>query len=290
MLVHFSKYHGLGNDFAVMDARDLTATFAGVLGQRLCDRFRGIGADGVLLWTGTLQQPRMTVVNADGSIAEMCGNGLRCFVKHLLDRHLRQADALDVLTGNGLLHCAATRGPDGTVATVAVQMGAASHAPERVPLAQAMPLLDQSVRAAGLDVRLTALSLGNPHAVTFDAISLEDRVRVAPLLGQHPLFPQQANIGFVQILAGEAPRMQVDVYERGCGWTQACGTGATAAVIVAVESGRMPRNTEIAVKLPGGWLAIGVADDGQATMRGPAVHVFDGAVDLEALLAADLTC
>ena len=269
MLLTFSKYHGLGNDFAVVDARALDLPFPGALGQALCDRHRGIGADGVLVWTGTLQQPRMTVVNADGSIAEMCGNGLRCFVKYLLDRHLPQRDALDVETGNGRLHCEVTRDADGAVAAVAVQMGVATDV---------FPATLQGVH-------LTALSLGNPHAVTFDAIAPTERLQLGPILGADPLFPQQANVEFVQILPGATPRMQVDVYERGCGWTEACGTGATAAAIVAVQGGRMPRNAEIAVKLPGGWLGITVADDGMATMRGPAVHVYDGAIAIERLLA-----
>ncbi len=286
MLLPFSKYHGLGNDFAVVDARALELTFPGALGAALCDRHRGIGADGVLVWTGSVARPQMTVVNADGSVAEMCGNGVRCFVKHLLDRHLRHVNALEVLTGNGLLPCAVTRDGDGDVATVAVHMGVASHAPERIPLAQTQPLLDQAVIVADRAVRLTALSLGNPHAVTFDPLNAAERARLGPLLGQHPLFPQSANIEFAQVLPGATPRLQVDVYERGCGWTQACGTGATAAAIVAVETGLMPRNREIGVQLPGGWLAIAVADDGQATMRGPAVHVFDGAIDVTRLQAA----
>ena len=275
MLLTFGKYHGLGNDFVVVDARALHLTFPGVLGQKLCDRHLGIGADGVLVWTGTLAEPRMTVVNADGSVAEMCGNGLRCFVKYLLDRHLPHTAAIAVETGNGRLHCAVLRGSAGQVATVAVQMGVASH------------VFEEDVHAGDRDVHLTALSLGNPHAVTFDAISLEERTQLGPILGAHPLFPQQANIEFVHLLPGDAPRMRVDVYERGCGWTQACGTGATAAAIVAVASGRMPHNVEIAVKLPGGWLAITVGEDGMATMRGPAVHVFDGAIDVAALLAVD---
>jgi diaminopimelate epimerase len=275
MLLNFAKYHGLGNDFAVVDARALDLAFPGALGQKLCDRNRGIGADGVLVWTGSLAQPRMTVVNADGSVAEMCGNGLRCFVKYLLDRHLPQLTALDVDTGNGRLHCAVTRDATGTVATVAVQMGVARD------------VFAAEIHAVDRDVHLTALNLGNPHAVTFDAIAPLDRLQLGPILGAHPLFPQQANVEFVQILPGDLPRMQVDVYERGCGWTQACGTGATAAAIVAVQSGRMPRNVEIAAQLPGGWLGLTVADDGMATMRGPAVHVFDGAIDLDRLLATD---
>ncbi len=287
MQLAFSKYHGLGNDFAVIDARSLDIDFPGALAARLCDRFRGIGADGLLLWTGSLEKPEMTVVNADGSVPEMCGNGLRCFVKHLLDRHLRDLRALAVKTGNGVLHCTVTRDAVGDVATVAVQMGVGQHAPSRVPLAQDVPLTDAPVLVGDRHVHLTALSLGNPHAVTFDLLSADDRALLGPLLERHPLFPQRANIEFVQVLADAPRRMQVDVFERGCGWTQACGTGATAAAIVAVEQGRMPRNEEIAVKLPGGWLFITVADDGLATMRGPAVHVYDGTLDLTPFLASE---
>lgn len=284
MLLPFSKYHGLGNDFAIVDARDLGVTFAGALGELLCDRHRGIGADGVLVWTGSLQQPAMTVVNPDGSIPEMCGNGLRCFVKYLLDRHLPHVNDVTVQTGNGALHCAVTRDASGRVASVDVQMGIARFAPDQVPLDRPESLVEQPVQVADRELRLTALSLGNPHAVTFDPVSAADRERLGPLLGQHPLFPQQANIGFAQLLDGDAPRMQVDVFERGAGWTLACGTGATAAVIAAVTTGRMPRNREIAVKLPGGWLSVTVADDGRAMMRGPAVHVYDGVIDLAMLL------
>ena len=274
MLLPFAKYHGLGNDFAIVDARALDLTFPGLLGQKLCDRFRGIGADGVLVWTGTLAAPAMTVVNADGSVAEMCGNGLRCFVKYLLDRHLPDASALTVRTGNGPLHCVVTRDRMGAVDTVAVAMGTASLAAAQIPLAQPQPLVEQPVQVGERGVTLTAVSMGNPHAVTFDAIATQDRALLGPLLGRHPLFPQSANIGFAQVLQGDAPRLELHVFERGSGWTQACGTGATAAAVAAVETGRLPANTEIGVKLPGGWLAITVTDDRRTTMRGPAVHVF----------------
>ncbi len=287
-MLAFSKYHGLGNDFVLVDGRELDVRFPGTVGQKLCDRHRGIGADGVLVWTGSLQKPEMTVVNADGSVAEMCGNGLRCFVKYLLDRHLLDANALTVRTGNGDLHCVAKRDAQGQVATVDVQMGVATFAPAEIPLAHPERMIDQPVVLADCTVRLTALSLGNPHAVTFDSISDTERARLGPLLGGHALFPHQANISFAQVLAGDRPRMRVDVYERGSGWTLACGTGATASVIAAVETGRLPRNCEIAVKLPGGWLSVTVADDGRATMRGPAVHVYDGVISLPRLLSGEV--
>ncbi len=289
MRLPFVKYHGLGNDFAVIDGRGLDLHFAGDLGRALCDRHTGLGADGVLVWTGTIEHPAMQVVNADGSIAEMCGNGLRCFVKYLLDRYLPDRVELAVATGAGQLACRAWRGADGRVDSVAVRMTPPSYDPATVPLSSPGPWLDTAIEVAGHTVRLTALSTGNPHAVTFDALTPAERAELGPILGGHPLFPNQANVEFVQILPSEAASpahplgracLQVDVYERGCGWTQACGTGATAAAIVAVRLGHAPVGREVAVRLPGGWLGITVADDGVGTMRGPAVEVFEGTVDL----------
>lgn len=281
MRLPFSKYHGLGNDFAVIDARKLDVDLSGALGQRLCDRFRGIGADGLLLWKGPRDLPEMVVVNADGSIADMCGNGLRCFVKHVVEAEYPGQARLDILTGSGVLPCVSTFDGDGRVDSVAVQMGVASYDPALIPLAPGAVLHETSVDVAGHAVHLTALKLGNPHAVTFDPLPTAVRLQVGPLLEVHPLFPRRANIEFASIAPEPAdPHMVLHVFERGCGWTQACGTGATAAVIAAVDSGRLPRGREIGVELPGGRLGITVAEDGMATMRGPAKFVYAGVVDL----------
>lgn len=284
MHLEFHKYHGLGNDFAVIDARALNLSLAGSLGQHLCDRHRGIGADGLLLWTGTAEKPVMTVINADGSVADMCGNGLRCFVKHLLDRHLRHADALEVATGSGNLACQVTRDASGLVDSVAVEMGRAVYDPALIPVQNGGILQESPLTVHGVTARWTALKLGNPHAVTFDPLSVRDRQLLGPLLEQHELFPAKANIEFAQILPGDKPQIELHVFERGCGWTQACGTGATATALVAVDSGKLPRGQEISVHLPGGWLGITVAEDGMATMRGPAVEVYAGMIDVTHLL------
>jgi len=286
MRLAFIKYHGLGNDFLLFDGRDLPFAFAGSLARRLCDRHTGVGADGVLLWTGSVEAPRMQVVNADGSSPEMCGNGLRCFVKFLLDEHAPSRLHLHVATGAGMLLCVAERGPDGGVKTVAASMGLGSYEPAAVPIARTSPLVDEEIEVPGRSLRLTAIGTGNPHGVTFDAVTAEERAQIGPFLSENELFPQRANIEFVQQLGpGEdgTPRLQVDVYERGCGWTQACGTGATAAVLVAARLGMVPSEREVAVRLPGGWLGITAHADGSATMRGPAVEVYRGEVDLDAL-------
>ncbi len=287
MLLAFSKYHGLGNDFAFVDARELDITFPGRLSQKLCDRYRGVGADGVLVWTGTLHEPEMTVVNADGGIAHMSGNALRCFVKHVLDRHLPQQNMLDVQTGIGAMHCVATRDQNGSVVTVTVRMGNVRTPPVVIPVALALAEPDAPVQLRERAVTLTALQLDDPHVVTFDPLGEAERAAIAPLLEHHPALPEPANVAFAQLLPGGPPRMQVDVYARGAGWTTGSGTGALAAAIVAVESGRMPRDREIAVKLKGGWVSVKVGDDNGATMRGPAVHVYDGEIHIPRLLAGE---
>lgn len=286
MRILFVKYHGLGNDFAVVDARDGELEFAGALGRRLCDRHTGIGADGILLWRGSVDEPYMHVVNADGSVAEMCGNGLRCFVKYLLDFHAPRAAGVAVGTGGGTLTCAVERGADGKVRTVSARMGRASFAPGVIPIARAEPLVDAAIEVGGRALRFTAVNTGNPHAVTFEFLTESDRLALGPQVCALPLFPRQANVEFVKVLGpgeGGMPRLQVDVFERGCGWTQACGTGATAAVVVASHLGLVPVGREVAVHLPGGWLGVTVAADGVATMRGPAVEVYRGEVDLDAV-------
>lgn len=284
MRLPFHKYHGLGNDFALIDARSLDVDFTGSLGRRLCERHTGVGADGLLLWTGSAERPRMQVVNVDGSVPEMCGNGIRCFVKHIADHFQRGAAEIAVETGAGLLHCGVVRDGRGAVETVAVAMGKPSFEPGLVPIQRATRLFDEAIAGTDPALRWTAVGIGNPHVVTLSAVTQAQRAELGPLLSSHPLFPNATNVEFVQILPpgeGGAPRLQVDVYERGCGWTQACGTGATAAAFAAVRLGALPEGRELAVRLPGGWLGITIEPDGGATMRGPATWVFDGEIDLD---------
>lgn len=287
MRVAFCKLEGLGNDFVLIDARSLPIEPLLRAAPRLCDRHFGIGADGLLLWTGSLQAPRMTVVNADGSVPEMCGNGLRCFVKWLGDHQLPQADSVAVLTGAGALQCAVERDGDGRVTLVQVAMGVAQWQPEAVPVRSDAPLLaavidDLPQPPQGPALRWTALSTGNPHLVTFDPVAPADRLLLGPQLSSHSRFPRQINVEFASVQHGDAgPALHVDVYERGCGWTLACGTGATATVHAAVRLGLVPAEQPVAVRLPGGWLSIAIGADGSATMRGPAHEVFAGSVALD---------
>lgn len=258
MRLSFSKYEGLGNDFVVVsaDADALGAADA----QRLCDRHFGVGADGVLVVApprdGGLA--RMIVLNADGSRPEMCGNGLRCVAAYLgAARGLRE---LVVETDAGPKRCVLEGGD------VEIDMG--------VGVAQGSVEID----VGGSRLALARVSMGNPHAITFDAFPrfLDDGLAVAT----HPAFPDGTNFEVVRVVG---PReLDVVVWERGVGPTLACGTGACAVAVEACRSGRAPFGEPITVRLPGGALVITVSPTLSVSMRGPARLVFRGELDLGA--------
>ncbi len=277
MPIPFVKLHGLGNDFIVVDSAVLPDLDPDRV-RALCDRHTGIGADGILVRTLHPDgRSRMTVHNADGSVPEMCGNGLRCFAKWLGDADPGRADHVQVWTGAGLLDCALHRDAAGEVAEVTVAMGHATWEPAQVPVRADAPLVATPFEAGGVVLALSALATGNPHAVTFDALSDAEVRRLGPLLSTDPRFPAGVNAEFARVLqTPTGPVVHVEVFERGCGWTQACGTGATATVLAGVRLGLVPAKQAIPIRLPGGWLHITVDADGAATMRGPAVRVFHG--------------
>jgi len=280
MSLPFSKYEGLGNDFLVVEA-----AAGSVLDTRqvawLCDRHRGVGADGVLFVSECDGRFRMDVINADGSVPEMCGNGIRCVALHLVRSARASGHELEIDTAAGphpcrVLGATANSGAD-VEREVEVSMRAASLAPAEIGLAAEAPWVDAALRVGEATLHVTAVSMGNPHAVTFDDTG--ERAQLGPLLGQHPSFVRGVNAGFARML--DPQRLQLAVYERGAGWTQACGTGACAAAVAAVETGRAVRGTPLEVQLPGGSLTIVVPAAGERVrMTGPARHVFDGSVEL----------
>lgn len=270
MAFRFYKYEGLGNDFIVLERaelgdRELTDADA----RALCDRHLGIGADGVLI---VGQEPSMHVINADGSVPEMCGNGLRCVAFHLVRKKLEHGPEFTVQTASGA-HVCRVHPHDDTHAEVQVQMKAPSFEPRDVPVQSASPWLDEPIEIDGHTLRFTAVSMGNPHLVTFDAVD-ETRSAIAVQLQNDPRLPRGANVGFAS-LRGEKD-IALSVFERGAGWTQACGTGACAAGAAAVATGRAPKGEPIRVTLPGGELQVTTGDDEPMLMRGPARFVFEG--------------
>jgi len=239
----------------------------------LCDRHRGVGGDGVIFIGG--DRPTMRVVNADGSVPEMCGNGIRCVALHLVRLQRVPGARFDVETDSGPHHCRVLEAGD--LGRVEVAMRPASLRPDDLPVVADSPLLDAPFQVAGRTLHVTAVSMGNPHAVVFDPVD-DARMTLGPALQDDARFTQGVNVGFAR---PQADGLELHVFERGAGWTQACGTGACAAAVAAVETGRAERGQPLQVHLPGGSLTILVgARDAPVAMTGPARHVFDGTLEL----------
>jgi diaminopimelate epimerase len=300
MPLPFVKVEGIGNDFAVVDLRSgRSGALAGgpspedpKVVRAICDRRFGVGADGVLaILPSAVGDARMRVLNADGSEAEMCGNGIRCVAKVLYESDpAMRRPILRIETGAGLLECALSV-TAGVVQSVEVGMGRPRLARDEIPLApgSATHALREAITARDREFRFTAVSMGNPHAVIFvDARERDDGDLRALAEGYGPTlevadrFPRRTNVEFAHVRGGE---IDLVVWERGSGLTLACGTGACATVVAAVLEDRLPAGVETQVHLPGGTLAITVAKDlTNVRMRGPARIAFEGTVDVARLL------
>lgn len=290
--MRFAKYHGLGNDFLVVDLRNVSAAEAAAAQDpatviALCDRQFGVGGDGVL---AVLPAPgadaRMRVLNSDGSEAEMCGNGIRTVAKELFDRGGVHKSELAIETGAGRLVCAIDE-RSGRAESVTVTMGAPRLSRAQIPVAGPPDdrCVEQVLDVTGLPV--TCVSMGNPHAITFvgsrdEAWNLAQSI--GPKVERHAWFPQRTNAEFAY--ARSKREIDLVVWERGCGITLACGTGACATTVAAILTGRADEGVPVTVNLPGGALEITVLPGlANVLMKGPAVHVFDGEVELTSLVA-----
>jgi diaminopimelate epimerase len=276
MRLPFAKYQGTGNDFLMVDGLDgLPALDWGAFARRWCDRHHGVGADGVILVLKGDSAPfAMRVINADGSEPEMCGNGLRCFVRYLADRGLAPVGPFPVETGAGTLRPEVLA--DGQVR---VDMGHPILERARIPMAgpAADQVVDEPIAVGAESFLVTAVSMGNPHAVIFvPDVAAVPLAEWGPPLETHPAFPARTNVEFTQVLDRHSARMRV--WERGAGPTLACGTGACATLVAGVLTGRLDR--EATIHLPGGPLAIAWREDGTIFMTGAAEFVFTGEVPL----------
>jgi diaminopimelate epimerase len=265
----FHKYEGLGNDFIVVETRDAGLVSRGRASQ-LCDRHFGVGGDGVLIVLppeAPQADARMIVINADGSVPEMCGNGVRCVAVHVARSRGLRSGIVRVETGAGVRACtvedAAGEG------MVAVDMGFVRVGEGR------------EIDVEGERTFLTLADVGNPHAVAFGTFSRDDVERLGSRIAIHPAFPGGINVEFARVKGGE---IDLVVWERGVGITLACGTGACATAAVACAKGYASQGVPIAVRVPGGVLQVTVAKDGQTTMRGPAQHVFSGTAAIQIAL------
>jgi diaminopimelate epimerase len=267
--MHFFKYHGTGNDFVVVE-RPRGPLPEPKQVRLLCDRHFGIGADGLLVAAAGTEVPwRMVYYNADGSRAEMCGNGIRCFVKFLVDHGHAGGPVVTVETDAGPKRCQVRTHDDGRVSAVRVHMGAPGLGGP-----------DLSVELDGHRYPARALSMGNPHLVVFCG-RVDERIveREGERLSRLPAFPAGANVSFVRV---DGPSdLSMRIYERGVGPTLACGTGACAAVVAACLTDRLPPGGAVRVSLPGGQVTVETdARLGAVWLEGPAVEVADGTVRL----------
>ncbi|GAB4294999.1 MAG: diaminopimelate epimerase [Myxococcota bacterium] len=279
MALNFKKYHGLGNDFIILDRREEGKPLDLPLVKKLCDRHFGIGADGILSLLPPVSKEGefyMHIANSDGSIAEMCGNGIRCFVNYLYDLGLIESPEVKIDTDAGIMKCRFEGYDERGGFTVTVNMGMARFSALNLPREEFLEEEMLKLAVAERIYNATPVSMGNPHAVIFTEQASASIARGdGPKIEKNPLFPEGANIEFVKYR--DERSAEVYVWERGAGITLACGTGACAVAAAGVKRGLFKPGEEIRLKLPGGELYITVEEGFQNVfMRGPSEKVFEG--------------
>lgn len=276
MKLRFTKMQGAGNDFVVIDATHEAINLSPAHIQHIADRHFGVGCDQLLLVEPTTTPNvdfRYRIFNADGGEVAQCGNGARCFVRFVVDRGLTNKHQIVVETASGIITL--TLQDDGLVT---VNMGAPNFMPAQVPFIAAQQANTYPLALAEETVTVSAVSMGNPHAVMLvDHTQTAAVERLGPQIESHPRFPERVNVGFMQVLNPHA--IQLRVYERGSGETLACGTGACAAAVTGIQLGLLESPVEVHTR--GGTLQIAWAGaDAPVMMTGPATIVFDGEIHL----------
>jgi diaminopimelate epimerase len=284
MKINFTKMHGLGNDFILIDCRQLELDNLPELSKKLCHRRFGVGADQVLLLGDSNSADfKMRIFNADGSEVEMCGNGIRCLAKYIWDKKLSDKNILNIETLTGVIR------PERTGNLVKVDMGKPIFEPEKIPVntssgfkvqgseeKKSTPIIDYPLQVEDKEFKITCVSMGNPHAViTVDELSDFPVSYYGPRIENHFMFPRRTNVEFIEVI--NPVKIKMRVWERGSGETMACGTGASAAVVASNIKGIAER--KVTVHLLGGDLFIEWAGDNQVYMTGPAVEVFEGIIE-----------
>lgn len=280
--MRFAKMQGTGNDYIYVNCLEEVVNEPDILARRLSDRHFGVGADGlVLIRPSGRADFAMEMYNADGSRGEMCGNGIRCLGKYVYDRGLTDKRELDIQTGSGTRHLrlfpGKGDGAGGEIRMVEVNMGKPVLEADQVPaISEHTCMVHEPVRVGGVEYPMTAVSMGNPHAVIFTGhVKGIDLQRLGPSIEYHGRFPRRVNVEFAQV--EDRGTARVRVWERGSGETLSCGTGACAVLVAGVLNDLTDR--QVTVKLIGGdLLAEWREETGEILLTGPAVHVFDGDV------------
>jgi diaminopimelate epimerase len=275
MRLKFTKMQGLGNDFVVIDAVNQSVCLSPAQRRLLADRHFGVGCDQILLVEGAVGDAdfRYRIYNADGGEVEQCGNGARCFVRYVHDRGMTQKNEIRVETSGGLIIPRLEANGE-----VSVNMGTPKFEPKQIPFIAEKRAMTYSIDISGRQVEISAVSLGNPHAVQLvEDIDGAPVITEGALIENHPSFPKRVNAGYMQVV--DRAHIRLRVYERGAGETLACGTGACAAVVTGIERGLM--QSTVQVNMRGGDLTVRWEGEGQPVwMTGPAVTVFDGEIEL----------
>ncbi len=291
MKINFTKMHGLGNDFIVIDCRQLKLDNLSELSKRFCQRRFGIGADQILLlYDSNIADFKMRIFNADGSEVEMCGNGIRCLAKYIWDRNFSDKKILQIETPADIIR------PEKAGEMVRVDMGEPIFEPEKIPVnissefgvqspaekylkpktQNSNLIIDYPLQINEIVFKITCISMGNPHAIiVIDDISNFPVTYYGPMIENHTIFPKRTNIEFIEVI--DPTEIKMRVWERGSGETMACGTGASAAAVASNIKGLTGR--DVTVHLLGGDLSIEWAGDNRVYMTGPAVEVFEGIIE-----------
>ncbi len=279
--MRFSKYHGLGNDYIVIDPADLSDPLTPASIRRICDRHYGAGADGILL--GPLPAAgadfALRIFNPDGSEAEKSGNGLRIFARTLWDRGLVAQEPFTIATAGGIV--TAQVEPGGRLVTV--EMGPVSFDSREIPVAgPPREVLNETMRAGITELHYCAATLGNPHCIVLrEQVSAEEAQRLGPLVEMDPRFPRRTNVQFMQVI--DHSQVRIEIWERGAGYTLASGSSACAAAAVAHRLNLC--DAEVTVAMPGGSLQVSIAPNWSVTLRGPVIKVWKGDLCEEAFKA-----
>jgi diaminopimelate epimerase len=274
-MLKFSKMHGIGNDFVVIDAINQQVELTTSQITLLADRRYGVGCDQLLLVEKSLNPAvdfKYRIFNADGGEVAQCGNGARCFARYVFDKGLTAKTTIAVETASGIIYPSMKSGGE-----VTVDMGLPQFTPAKIPFVTEqqsttyrLPIADRQ------DVEISAVSMGNPHAVLLvDDVNTAEVNTLGAIIERHSQFPERVNVGFMEVV--NLSQINLRVFERGAGETLACGTGACAAVVSGIQRGLLAR--EVKVKLPGGELVIEWSNDNASVwMTGPTTHVFDGEI------------
>jgi diaminopimelate epimerase len=270
----FWKYHGLGNDFIIINNIESKTALGGDAAEKLCHRRFGIGADGVILVQQSVEADvRMVMYNSDGSRPEMCGNGIRCFAKFVYDKGIVKKSSIAVETDAGIMNIEIKA--EGNIArTAIVNMGQPDFSAAKIPVTiQESEVINHEIDIEGKKFKITSMRMGVPHTVVFvDSLEDETVVRLGSIIENSEYFPQKTNVNFVKVLDRE--NIILRTWERGAGYTYACGTGACASVAAGIVNNLTQE--KVKVQLRGGDLVIHWKDRADIYMEGPATEVFEG--------------